>query len=219
MTDDEGREAGGVRIYGETDDDGADEFDVPVYGTTETEDDDDDDFDIPVYGDTDTSDDEPDLDGIAVGVADYAVTDRPRTLSTSGVGSCVGLAVYDDESEVAGLLHFMLPTADESRGRHHPDAKFADTGLEAMLADMTNLGAELTDAWAKFAGGATMVDFETDGRPVGERNVDAIEFLLDEHGISLVATDTGGRSGRTITFEPQTEELLVRTAVGTEKRL
>jgi len=50
-------------------------------------------------------------------------------------------------------------------------------------------------------------------------NVEAIEAILAERGISLVGSDTGGDSGRTIAFDPRTGDLSVRTADGRTKRL
>ena len=49
----------------------------------------------------------PDL--IKVGMADYKVGAAPSTLISYGLGSCIGLSLYDPQAKVGGLLHYMLP--------------------------------------------------------------------------------------------------------------
>ena len=49
----------------------------------------------------------PDL--IKVGMADYKVGAAPSTLISYGLGSCIGLSLYDPTAKVGGLLHYMLP--------------------------------------------------------------------------------------------------------------
>jgi hypothetical protein len=47
---------------------------------------------------------------VVVGVADMKVSNRPEeVLVTHALGSCIGVAIYDPEAKVGGLLHFMLP--------------------------------------------------------------------------------------------------------------
>ncbi|HML25802.1 MAG TPA: chemotaxis protein CheD, partial [Methanomethylovorans sp.] len=52
---------------------------------------------------------------IVVGMADYAVTRSPEKLTTLGLGSCVGIALYDPVTKIGGLLHIMLPTIENAR--------------------------------------------------------------------------------------------------------
>ncbi len=52
---------------------------------------------------------------------------------------------------------------------------------------------------------------ESDIMKIGERNAIAVEENLQKHRIPLLARDTGGNYGRTITFDPETGDLLVRT--------
>ena len=45
---------------------------------------------------------------VRVGIADAAIVSAPDTLITMGLGSCVGIALYDREKKIAGLVHIML---------------------------------------------------------------------------------------------------------------
>ena len=46
---------------------------------------------------------------IKVGMADLKACKCPDALTTLGLGSCVGVALYDPVTKIGGLLHCMLP--------------------------------------------------------------------------------------------------------------
>ena len=154
---------------------------------------------------------------IPVGVAEYALTTDERPLRTSGVGSCGVVAVHDPDAVVSGLLHFMLPGA-ESRADRDPVAKFADSGLEAMLAEFEARGGLPARSWAKLAGGAAMLEFDSFERPIGERNIEAARSVLADRRIPVRSADVGGNAGRMVTFDPATGDLLIKTANGERRR-
>jgi chemotaxis protein CheD len=82
-----------------------------------------------------------------------------------------------------------------------------------VLEEMQKSGASVSSLVAKIAGGAQMFKFsgESDILKIGERNALAVEEHLDKYRIRILARDTGGNYGRTITFDPETGDLLVRT--------
>jgi chemotaxis protein CheD len=51
------------------------------------------------------------------------------------------------------------------------------------------------------AGGSSMLDLGND-EPVGDKNVAATKEILADAAIDLVDDDTGGSSGRSVTFDP-----------------
>ncbi|MFB6078477.1 MAG: chemotaxis protein CheD [Halarchaeum sp.] len=146
-----------------------------------------------------------------VRIAEYAVTDDGTDLTTSGLGSCVGVALYDGDAGVGGLLHAMLPTSRP--GRDQPPGKFVDEGVPALLAAMRRRGASTGRVRAKLAGGSEMFEF-TSSTPVGERNVEAATAVLDELGVTVAATDVGGDRGRSLRLIGDSGTLVVRTAGG-----
>ncbi|ARS90085.1 chemotaxis protein CheD [Natrarchaeobaculum aegyptiacum] len=155
---------------------------------------------------------------VPVGVAEYAISSDERPLRTSGVGSCGVVVVHDERAGVSGLLHFMLPTAGR-RADRDPDAKFADSGIEALLEAFEDAGGSLARAWAKLAGGAAMLDFESFDRPIGERNVEAAREALAAHDVPVRGDDVGGDAGRMVTFDPATGTLRVKTATGERREI
>ncbi|HHV65661.1 MAG TPA: chemotaxis protein CheD [Peptococcaceae bacterium] len=149
---------------------------------------------------------------IMVGMGDYKVGKAPDRLMTAGLGSCIGVCIYDLFSHIGGMAHIMLPNSRESKATGNP-AKYADTCLEMLLEDLLKMGAVKSRLKAKMAGGAQMFSFG--GKPpilkIGERNAEAVCQELAKAGIPLVAADTGGTFGRTINFDIQTGDLHVRT--------
>lgn len=144
-------------------------------------------------------------DRIRVGVADAAATDDDSTIVTSGLGSCVGIALYD-QNGVGGLLHAMLPAAPEDLDN---PTKYVDSGIETLLSEMEDLGADREEVRAKLTGGSSMLDLGDD-KPVGDKNVEAAISVLADSGIELVADETGGDSGRSVSFNPETGVLRIK---------
>lgn len=161
---------------------------------------------MKVYG---NESDRPQAESIKVGVADYAVSTDGERLTTTGLGSCIGVALYDEDASVAGLAHVMLPSSSEVSDEN--EAKFADTAIPALIESMTDQGATRTDVEAKIAGGSTMLNFQHSGN-VGDRNVEAVRETLEELSLPIVGEDVGGEHGRSLVFDSQTFELQVKSA-------
>ncbi len=148
-----------------------------------------------------------------VGMADLIVVSAPAKLITLGLGSCIGLVIFDPIAKIAGMAHIMLP---ESRGMKLAEkiGKFADTAVPAVVDEMIKKGASKSRMKAKIAGGAQMFalpDAPTDFLAVGSRNVKETTAMLIKVGIPLIASDTGGNKGRTVEFSTATWMLTVKT--------
>lgn len=151
---------------------------------------------------------------IKVGMADLKIAKAPAVLTTLGLGSCVGIALYDINSCIAGLAHIMLPDSAQIKNNANK-AKFADTALAILIQSLIQAGANRSKLHAKIAGGSQMflMDSQSDIMKIGTRNVIATKKILEEHKIPLRAEDTGGNFGRTIEIYPATGKLLVK-AIG-----
>ncbi len=150
---------------------------------------------------------------IVLGMADLMVVPAPVKLITLGLGSCIGLVVYDSFAKIAGMAHIMLPN---SRGLSASEkvGKFADTAVPAIIEEMLKKGATRTRIKAKIAGGAQMFalpGMSADFLTVGAKNVTETTARLRRMGIALVASDTGGNKGRTIEFSTSSWMLKVKT--------
>ena len=156
---------------------------------------------------------------LKIGIAEWKQTTAPNRLRTAGLGSCVGVILYDTHLQLAAMAHVMLPDSTIARKNQTIEVgKYADTAIDALVHSLKREGA--TRLQAKMAGGAQMFQFkyENEAMRIGERNAEAIRQTLKVHRIPLVAEDCGGHNGRTIEFDVATSVLSIRTvSVGTKE--
>lgn len=153
-----------------------------------------------------------DIETIKVGMADLNSARHPCMITTLGLGSCVGVALYDNITKVAGLAHVMLPSSEQAKNNSNI-AKFADTAIVKLVEDMVRLGARKERIVAKLAGGAQMFVFSQSSElmRIGYRNVIASKEKLKELNIPIISEDTGGNYGRTIELYSEDGRLMIKT--------
>ena len=149
---------------------------------------------------------------IKVGRADLNVCVSPDSITTLGLGSCVGIALRDPVTKIGGLAHVMLPDSTIIRNNTNIP-KFADTGIDALVKQIVAAGATRGRLVAKLAGGARMFAFSnnSDMTGVGDRNVEAVKRKLQQLRIPILAEDTGKNYGRTVVFYPETGDFIIRS--------
>ena len=57
---------------------------------------------------------------VIVGIAQGAVVAKPRELVSYALGSCVGVCLYDRNSNIAGMAHILLPSYKDARDQTNP---------------------------------------------------------------------------------------------------
>lgn len=157
---------------------------------------------------------------IKVGMADLNICKSPDMITTLGLGSCIGIALYDPVAKIGGLAHIMLPDSTQMRNNQNI-AKFADTGIEALVKKMVSAGAVKSRLVAKIAGGAKMfeVTVASSVGNIGLRNAEASKKKLKELGIPLKAEDTGLNYGRTVELYAETGQFKIKSVGKTIKIL
>ena len=151
---------------------------------------------------------------IRVGMADMKIATAPNQLTTIGLGSCLGIILYDPVKKIAGMIHIMLPDSTQAR-RITKISKFADIGIPDMIKKMEKKGCVQRRMWAKIAGGSHMFNIGGNSplMAVGERNAEATEIILKELKIPIKSSDMGGSRGRTIEFDCNDGKLKIRIAI------
>lgn len=153
----------------------------------------------------------PDGQTAMIGIGEYRVGSFP--MMTIGLGSCIGLTLYDDNLKVGAMVHIMLP---ESAGRKDRPGKYADTAIPLLIKELNSLGCKNRSLVAKMAGGACMFEYFGTNLNIGERNAEKVRVLLKEQNIPLLKEDVGGKVGRSVTFLPASGgKVMVRRADGT----
>lgn len=150
---------------------------------------------------------------IKVGMADLNIASNGEVLKTTGLGSCVGLTLYDPRKHLAGMAHVMLPSSSIARETPINIAKYADTAVPRLIELLLEKGASIHALQAKMAGGSQMFTLpgQTDSLRIGPRNVESCLMLLENYKIPLLAQDTGGNFGRTIEFNSDNGILSIRS--------
>ncbi|HHV83555.1 chemotaxis protein CheD [Tepidanaerobacter syntrophicus] len=146
-------------------------------------------------------------------MAEYKAAKSPYSLITLGLGSCVGVTLYDNLTKVGGLAHVMLPDSTLSGKKDYNPGKFADTAIDVLIEEMLRLGASKNRMVSKIAGGAQMFQIKSENNimQIGKRNVEAVRNKLNQLNIRIIAEDVEGNYGRTIEFFCEDGRLAVRT--------
>jgi chemotaxis protein CheD len=156
---------------------------------------------------------------LIAGMGEYVISHNDDILVALGLGSCIGVAIYDNERKIGGLAHIMLPSCEGGGSDSKSMNKFATIAIPAMIKDMVLKGCKKANMKARIAGGAHMfIDLmDEDTMNIGKRNAEAVIKVLEDEKIPLVAKDIGGHMGRTVRFDLVTGKFMIKTKDGTKE--
>jgi chemotaxis protein CheD len=155
---------------------------------------------------------------ITVGLGELAVSQDPQDILVAyGLGSCVGIGMYDQKTHLAGLLHALLPVHPVASNDEH--SRYVDTGIKVLIDEMTKKGADRFRLVVRMAGGANMLVAPgfTGSFNIGTRNVEAAYSTLDSLRMSLAGQEVGGTTGRTVKFYVKDGRMTIRS-IGNQER-
>lgn len=149
-----------------------------------------------------------------VRIGQLAVGRASGRLLAIGLGSCVAIILYDRTRRIGGLAHVLLPDPSAARDDSNP-ARFASRAVPALMEEMRALSARAPFE-ARLVGGAALFGnmLASAQGQMGDRNVAAARAALAALQISIVASDTGGSAGRSVSFDLATGEVAVRGVRG-----
>jgi chemotaxis protein CheD len=153
---------------------------------------------------------------INVNISDAKVSGNAGdVLATYSLGSCIGVALWDPQCPMAGLLHFQLPNAsmDASRAQSNP-FMFGDSGLSSLIDEMVKKGANKKRLKVKIMGGAKMLN-DNSTFDIGRRNHTAIRKALWQHGLFVDKEDCGGTTPRTVYLHVADGKLVMKRGAET----
>lgn len=148
---------------------------------------------------------------INVGIGEIKVARNSLLLTARGLGSCVGVAMYDPLLKLGGMAHILLPEGTEQDRNGNP-YKYANWAIPELIELLRRESGNPQRFCVKLAGGARMFSFSTsnpDG-DIGSQNIKHTVRLLQELGLKVSAQDTGGNKGRTVSLDTTTGTLMVR---------
>ena len=118
---------------------------------------------------------------------------------TTIVGSGVAICLWDSESGVGGVDHFLLPEAPPD---DLANSKYGSAANQMLLRQVLHLGASVNCLKAKVFGGIQpAVKFGNSSQCLGSRNVEIALKFLSERGIRIVEKQVGGTQGCKLVFQ------------------
>jgi chemotaxis protein CheD len=150
------------------------------------------------------------LDGeLVAGIGEYKIG-KNVLLKAMGLGSCIGVTLFDYSTGICGIAHILLPGASNDEKTKH-----AENAIKTMRDEMITQGAIKRRIVAKFAGGAHIFKhMNLDMLHIGERNAKSVEETLKKERIKIVARDTGGNIGRNVFFNAADGSMIVKYSNG-----
>jgi chemotaxis protein CheD len=154
-----------------------------------------------------------------VNIAQIKIAKPPDVLCALGLGSCVGVVLYDPQSSVSGMLHVLLPSS-KGVGSDQHSTKYANPGLLKLQEEVIRAGAQKSRLRAKLAGGAAvLVSTSSSGIAIGKQNCEECLSMLTRMQIPIDGKDLGGTSGRSVYFETGKNIMRIKKLVGGESQL
>jgi chemotaxis protein CheD len=155
---------------------------------------------------------------VPVGIGECVVRSRGQEhIVAHGLGSCLGISVYDPKSGTAAMLHALLPSTPQPG---EVPTRYVETGIEYLVKELTRLNVPPAKAIWKMAGGARVLTIPgRDSFGIGARNVDAARQAFARYGLRVAADDVGGKTGRTMQLDVETGRVTVRMVGGVARDL
>lgn len=133
------------------------------------------------------------LSTIHVPAGSFVVERQKPVIYQAYLNSCVGVALYDKENKIAGLIHLLLPEPPDKNTSYNIE-KYASTGLPVFIEKLIAAGAQKEMLRASVAGGAfagkiSRQDLNLD---IGGRTAEKVIEILDAEKIPVDFSETGG---------------------------
>ena len=144
---------------------------------------------------------------ITVGISDMQITRKPGDMIiTHSLGSCLGLAAWDPNAGVGGLIHCLLPKAS-SQDVKNP-FMYVNVGVPMMIRKMVAMGCSKGGLIFKAAGCGRMLHIKNQF-DTGAQNLAMLEALFTKNGVSIAARDVGGAIPRTMALHMDTGKVVI----------
>jgi len=143
-------------------------------------------------------------------IGEMKITGEKKELVARAMGSCVAVAIYDNQNEVGGMAHVLLGTGNKQR--EGKTALYADKAIDRLVKEVRKSGGERRNLEAKIAGGASMFSSQSTG-DVGRKNVEAVIKELEDLNIPVTGKDIGGTHARNVRFKVGSMSMTVEVKV------
>lgn len=136
---------------------------------------------------------------------EYFVANEDLPIMTT-LGSCIAACLWDRQTGVGGMNHFLLPHGDEGESGSGRYGAFA---MELLINRMVNYGAVRSRLEAKVFGGGHVINGMS-SLNIGERNTRFILDYLKTERIPVVSKDVLDIYPRKVCFFPASGKAMVK---------
>ncbi len=138
-----------------------------------------------------------------------ALASAGQSLEYSTVlGSCVATCLFDPESRVGGMNHFLLSEPPANTPGAKIDEHYGVYLMELLVNEMLSKGARKQNLRAHLYGGANV---NRNMMKIGSMNAEFAREFLRREGIMLLREDLGGTQARRVDFRPASGQVRLRT--------
>jgi chemotaxis protein CheD len=153
-----------------------------------------------------------------VGLGEMRISRDPNdVLIAFGLGSCLGIGMYDPVAKLGGMIHVVLP--EQKSGNDANLAKFVDSGIPLLLENVIAIGGVQSRLIVRMGGGANMLTSPglSGIFDIGSRNIAKAHQVFKELNIKLLKEEVGGQVGRTVRLYISDGRMTVRM-MGSQER-
>ena len=136
--------------------------------------------------------------------AGYLFLATKSTVVSTVLGSSVSVCIYDRKRKVGGINNFQFPFTAE---KNQATARYGNVATIALVRMMVNDGSKTKHMEAQILGGAHNRDVSP--KNIGMENIMAARKILAKEKINIASEDVGGKKGRKIIFDTNTNEIAV----------
>lgn len=147
---------------------------------------------------------------ITVVQGDYHISNDPRVMMSTILGSCVAVCIFDAKAGIGGMNHFLLPNDD---GDSLKNVKYGTYAMEILINQLIKAGAHKSELQAKLFGGGCMTTNMVD---IGASNVAFGQKFLADEGVPCISESVGGTQARRVQFTPATGAVRQRLVSGNQ---
>lgn len=147
---------------------------------------------------------------IGVVQGEYRISKEADVVMSTVLGSCVAACIYDPETKIGGLNHFLLPGDNRGGG---VELKYGSMAMELLINELLKAGARRTGMKVKLFGGGRISAGLSD---VGAKNIAFARDYVRREGFPVVDESLGGTQARRIHFRPTTGEVKLNLVAPTQ---
>jgi chemotaxis protein CheD len=125
------------------------------------------------------------------------------------LGSCIAACLWDPQSGVGGMNHFMLPRPGNAESESDAP-RFGVHAMELLIGKIQRLGGDRRTVQGKIFGGGHVLQIAGSGDDVPTQNIQFIRQFMACEGIPVVAEDLGGRTARQVLFCTDSGKVLLK---------